>query len=727
MAQTTLILSSSSVSITSSNNRGNIYLDSSIDKYIATRAYSQKSNSIQASLPSNLSNITVTSVSITQQFTHSGGTAWRYTTNENIKEQLNSGIVNFPISFIYAPSGDGPQEFATAGQAQSWANAGANSKTCTVSNITVTIEYTEAESSTTQRISYKLSQTSIAYQEYLGLQVEYIPTSTITAGTLKAKVYNATVNKEISYVLNTGQALAANTFYSFSLTSQLFDTITSNLTTGNKIKIYIEGATDPIIDEALSNFIFVSARTAPNLTLTWDNSTYLSYIQAPIVTLSNITLDSTTDAALKSVVINFSNSELGQITLLPNAGVQEISPFIVSSDISNPSYTITITDSYNQTTINSITPTNLTIKLYEPPSFADNFNIKRYVFNSLTNLNEITSDGTKLLVDGTINIFKDCTVKRLQFSYIDDNTNEQTLWFDIPAGQTTNQYALNKNTSIFSSSGTPLIFAADKTYSITVKLIDDYSVITTTIDVQKAEGYFNIEKYGVAVGGIAHGKENDKQFECYYPMYFYDKDGNKYRIIIGENNVLMASPVSSGGGGGTTENSLIIYSDAGNLSYENSTLTYINGVNTYNWKTKLTNSNVSATLSLNKEIVITAGSSSSSTYNGNVALDSTIIIPSAATKLSLSYSVRRPSGAELYLYYGFISSGVTNSSPISGVEQGTKCIKTVELTSTTTAIDTLDLTQYNWLLGSSYIPIVMFNARSNSAYAKLTVNKIWFE
>ena len=66
-----------------------------------------------------------------------------------------------------------------------------------------------------------------------------------------------------------------------------------------------------------------------------------------------------------------------------------------------------------------------------------------------------------------------------------------------------------------------IVFAANKRYTVQLTLADYFETVTLTFDVDNAGGYFNVEKYGVAVGMRSTGTEQQKKFESAYPIYAY--------------------------------------------------------------------------------------------------------------------------------------------------------------------------------------------------------------
>lgn len=66
-----------------------------------------------------------------------------------------------------------------------------------------------------------------------------------------------------------------------------------------------------------------------------------------------------------------------------------------------------------------------------------------------------------------------------------------------------------------------IIFDDKKKYTVRLALRDCFEEVVLIADVDKAGGYFNIEKFGVAAGMRTTATEQDKKFESAYPFYPY--------------------------------------------------------------------------------------------------------------------------------------------------------------------------------------------------------------
>lgn len=717
-----LNLSSNALTISVTNNKGVMAYDSNYQYYKVSRGYSTTGGSIRATLPSNLQGKKITSIAFSATLTsNSGGAAWRYTTESSALELLNNGTTSFDISFLYAPSTDNATISEYNG-AKNYIARGVNTKRASWSNISVEIQY-EDDIIIDDAFGVgdcNTNQTSYALGEDIELSFNFTPAIALEANTLRAQLFSEeNDNFVFNYILNNDMALVPDTNYNFSVIQTLNSTLDiDNLL--NDIKVRIWNYNNPANFLEIPLYItIIESRIAPTLTASLNTTTFLTNVTIPVITLSNFSTDSNTDAYIQSIKMRFNNNVFPEqeIDFDSNTSTNTISlvPFVSTVDVTNLATSLIVTDSYAQTS--SIMLGAINVYVYNAPTFSNTFAIQRYIENPLTGNNDITDEGSQLIVNGSVNFSSYSIIHKLTL-----------VLNDIEYTFSNNPIVFNNDTSVFST----VTVNVDQSYTIRAIAEDDYTSTIIDLDIPAASGYFNIEEGGVAIGGFAHGTEDDKQFECYYPMYLYFNN-IKYQIILGENNTLIANPIGGDSGGGTTPvSSLILYNSTGNLSYTGSDrrdyiLTYTDGQTAYNWSVMLENQYNSTTISLKNEIVMTADSGTSTTYNDNVAITNGIIVPSGAHELKVNYTISRPSNSQLFLYYGFVVSGYNGLSPQSGITQGEKCIKTVTISSSGAFTDSFDISSYSWLLGNSYVPIIMFNARPNAAYAKLTINKVWFE
>lgn len=82
--------------------------------------------------------------------------------------------------------------------------------------------------------------------------------------------------------------------------------------------------------------------------------------------------------------------------------------------------------------------------------------------------------------------------------------------------------------------------SASERYDFVLALSDYFEVVSYIVSVDKAGGYMNVEKHGVAVGMRSTADIDHKKFECDYPAYFYKG------IVVGAGNLRYANPGSDG-------------------------------------------------------------------------------------------------------------------------------------------------------------------------------------
>lgn len=90
-----------------------------------------------------------------------------------------------------------------------------------------------------------------------------------------------------------------------------------------------------------------------------------------------------------------------------------------------------------------------------------------------------------------------------------------------------------QNTGIFSRDST---FDANKKYTIELVVSDFFEEATLVFDLEKAGGYFNVEKYGVAAGMRSTATENNPLLESAYPISGYGGINGVNNHVEGEEN-----------------------------------------------------------------------------------------------------------------------------------------------------------------------------------------------
>lgn len=540
MATTFLKVSSNSLGISVPNNQGVItnYYDSQAASYNATRSYGSRSGYITASLPTGLDNVTVNSVVVNYNSASSGGSYWRSTSSESIVNKLNTdGTVE--INWVYAPSSDSAS-FPTLARAQAYITAGTSTKSLSITNITIEIDYSEESPVQPGTLSYQVPVTSLAQNESMRIVGTYEPVSNIAANDLRVKIiYQPSGTEETvlaNAVVNDGIEYTSGANYTFSTPITLLD-IAQNYTDDVYICFYTDDET--VVKEKI-NLVCITARQAPifssGSTMSFNKAAYLSGVENIIVNFTGLQCDSNTDATISQIQIVFgSNDPIASIIIdkFDSESTQTnlrktLEPINVSQDITLTPREVIITDSYAQTTtgiVNTdIAASAIAINKYTPPSFGSNFSFKRYVINSVTQEPEPNVTGTSILIDGDVYISGASTVKLMTISY-----NDTTINVNL-SNVVNDKKTFDNDTSILSGE-----FAQNRSHSFTIILTDDYQSASIDIEVTRTSGYFNIEKGGVSVGGPALGTLEAPRFECYYPMYLVS-GGLKYKVTTLSQN-----------------------------------------------------------------------------------------------------------------------------------------------------------------------------------------------
>ncbi|MBQ3575506.1 MAG: hypothetical protein IJA26_07535, partial [Clostridia bacterium] len=88
----------------------------------------------------------------------------------------------------------------------------------------------------------------------------------------------------------------------------------------------------------------------------------------------------------------------------------------------------------------------------------------------------------------------------------------------VLAGNGGESIAVSEDRSIFPRS---MVFSAGKRYTVRLEISDFFEKAIQVFDVDKAGGYFNVEKNGVSVGMRSTATEDQPKFESAYPFYAY--------------------------------------------------------------------------------------------------------------------------------------------------------------------------------------------------------------
>lgn len=549
MATANLVLNATGITITSKNEAGSI-INASFNQttgeivYTCERSYVEQWGSVIASLPQNLrSNITITNIEVSA----SRGSPTRPAIKagysySNVIKDLNSGkITSFPIYFYYKPT----TEIASLPyySYQRWISASVSAHQLSWSNITCTITYE-------YNTQYSLDKTSVANGEDLTLTLSLTPNTNIEAEALSAQILDANNNVIMTFSPLNSTALTKGTLYTFTKTI----TYNSGDVGGVKYLKILNGANQLGEIITINSLVCVSERQEPEVNnietgepkIKFTNSLYWSGLDKPTFTCGQIITDpNVPDATITSAYITFSHTAVSSITLNTmlidvNGNTSwDLEPFILAEDYPDDSlitgYTLHLIDAYNNSiTINS--SADIEINKYNAPFIDDTFMIQRYMLNSVTQEPEIAAEGTLLLINGKVG-YDNRLNTTLTFRYTDENNATHTTDAVTISG---NGIFIN-DTTIFGN----MAFRNDLDYTIYATLQDAYTSITKEFEIVQAIGYLNVEQYGVAIGGIAHGTADNHMFECYYPMYLVFNDV-RYRVktatISGQTCLVLGDP-----------------------------------------------------------------------------------------------------------------------------------------------------------------------------------------
>lgn len=130
---------------------------------------------------------------------------------------------------------------------------------------------------------------------------------------------------------------------------------------------------------------------------------------------------------------------------------------------------------------------------------------------------EETDDGENVWVDGTIDVtqLNGLNAWTLSLTWTPNDTGASlpvTLISESEGGS----WSLDQNVELITSQ-----FSAANDYTFTATLADQFGSSVVTTYIYKAGGYFNVEKFGVCVGGRTTGTAQAPKFESDYPIYAY--------------------------------------------------------------------------------------------------------------------------------------------------------------------------------------------------------------
>lgn len=566
MASNFLQLNVDELEITIPSQKGT-YTESN-GRFYATRSYSSRSAAIRAYLPSALNNAELNSLNFSFQV-KGAGSAWRYTKDEDILNDLSSENHYADISFIYAPAAE-TKTFTIREDAIDWVSGGSGRKTFKWSNISIEVNYTASVIPST--LIYSFDKLSLSKGESIGLKVDYTPSSEVIVDDdgIKALLYCIDDNtQEIQWsseqflLLKSEQASISSNLPMHSEATFIINT-TDNLN-GYSWKIDIINGENSLLTNGAEfvTFSYVDQRnvSAPG-NLSISSGPYYSNITEPVAQFS-LTLDQNVNIkqveaifyiTVDNVVQEFARETVDGTKVYSTGNVSypfgiKFSPFSVSEETIITKIDFKVTDDYNEHAVRTWpvnSGTTRTVVPYVYPSFGENFTIQRYTINAVGQI-EPSMLGQNLITLGTINLSSNTNERSITINWIDENGVAQTVTPEISS---------YSNKIVFNLDNNPqdcIRFFENKNFSLTTNfniictLHDGISPdVVQTFVLPKSTTYFNIEKTGVSIGGFSTGEVINPIFECYYPMYLYFNN-KKYAITIDSNGFIKGINTEGGG------------------------------------------------------------------------------------------------------------------------------------------------------------------------------------
>lgn len=178
-------------------------------------------------------------------------------------------------------------------------------------------------------------------------------------------------------------------------------------------------------------------------------------------------------------------------------------------------WTLQIEDSYG---VVGVTTGSYTVLAYSPPALT--FGVARYseIIGDETTYEE-SDDGEHvwLNIEAVTSPLNGHNAWTLSMTY-DPNDNGGTLPMTILSGSDGATVTRTDDRTLVTG-----IFSSGNDYSFTATLTDQFGTYEATAYIYKADGYFDVEKTGVAVGMRSTGEATDKKFEVAedYTSHFY--------------------------------------------------------------------------------------------------------------------------------------------------------------------------------------------------------------
>ena len=453
-------------------------------------------------------------------------------TNASMLQRLQNGDTSIQVVFRYHANGGTGGSGTFTGEA-SWSNFSVTVTYTAINGITGTATITSGGT-----VTYSVDTPSLASGETAVLGIYAQPSVAITGVTAVIRPGTLTAGQMTFSVARSIAAGSSGSFsFSLELTSAILAAMTNRVYAAQlQVSFTISGGTTyssswvnvTNADDGKA-FRFVKTRTAPAISgITWSESgtTHITQFGHPVqgktvpILGFTVTLDTAADPGIS---VGSRQIAIDGKTYTPGGNSCTLAVIAASGSVA---YTITVTDSYAQSTTYNGT---VTVLAYTPPSLTG-LDINRYASyldSGGHTVYELDDDGNKMWFDGIVAV---------QTS-LGSGTNRWTLKITPSGGTVITAVSSSSTASVtYTHERSFLTGTFDNTvsYDFTVTLSDQLTTKTYEVNVPKAGGYFNIEKTGVAVGMRSTGTVANPLFQSAYPAHFqagiYGSDGNRIDV-----------------------------------------------------------------------------------------------------------------------------------------------------------------------------------------------------
>ena len=476
-----------------------------------------------------------------------------------IKNCQANGVASFTIVYSYKYNTTDTEYYASYSDAAAGAKK-TKSHSTKLTNFSITVDYTDFENTISGVGSFDITPSTskvLGGKSTLGLTVRILPSAAIGAGELAFKVYPE--GKSSSGLTFTNpSALAAGTEVTYTNAATAFGVVdNNNLSTiyAGKVDVYLNSVQKGSTIDWTSQLQIKSGYEPVSINGSgmhvWSDtqgyfSTYNAFIAGK--STSQVTIDSTKYSCDNylgnnnvTITLNLSNSttQYNQTYTLAN-GVNTFTcpPSANTTDSTLYNYLFTVTDTYGSTASYPSSGTaTIRVLSYEEPTFSSDFNIYRYLIDSLTSVEVIDDEGTYGKISGSVIATKfqqygtapnqtatNSITMTVAVTSTDDSSFGQTLPYTCYSVNFASLTPVNDVYS-FDAHISPTVtggaYKTANTYNFTVTLTDGIMTKINSYQFTLAKSYFLIETSGVTVGkGYNSVTDGNKTFTVNYPAYF---------------------------------------------------------------------------------------------------------------------------------------------------------------------------------------------------------------